>query len=109
MPLFLKNIVMKLVFNAVGERKSSLTLSNLGAVSLPEEMKPYITRFDFILSPQASAPYNCSALSYNDTLVINFIRNTQKPELEAAFHHVLKRMGITAKVESNTSSRIRTL
>ena len=105
MPLFLKNIVMKLVFNAVGERKSSLTLSNLGAVSLPEEMKPYITRFDFILSPQSTAPYNCSAISYGNLLVINFIRNTREPELEAAFHSVLKRMGITAKVESNNSAK----
>lgn len=105
MPLFLKNIVMKLVFNAVGERKSTLTLSNLGAVDLPDEMKPYITRFDFILSPQSTAPYNCSAISYNGTLVFNFIRNTKEPELEAAFHRVLKGMGITAKVESNLQTR----
>ena len=105
MPLFLKNIVMKLVFNAVGERKSTLTLSNLGAVDLPDEMKPYIMRFDFILSPQSTAPYNCSAISYNGTLVFNFIRNTKEPELEAAFHRVLKGMGITAKVESNLQTR----
>ena len=36
MPLFIKNIAMKAVFNAVGERKSCLCLSNLGAVELPE-------------------------------------------------------------------------
>lgn len=105
MPLFVKNIVMKMVFNAVGERKSTLTLSNLGAVDIPDAMKPYITRFDFILSPQSTSPYNCSAISYNGTLVFNFIRNTKEPELEAAFHSVLKRMGITAKVESNMQTR----
>ncbi len=105
MPLFIKNIVMKLVFNAVGERKSSLTLSNLGAVSVPDEMKPYIERFDFVLSPQSTAPYNCAAISYENTLVINFIRNTVEPELEYQFHSVLRRMGITAKVESNAKSR----
>jgi hypothetical protein len=42
MPLFIKNIVMKAVFDAVGERKSTLSLSNLGVVRLPEEMKPYV-------------------------------------------------------------------
>ncbi|MBQ8496040.1 MAG: alpha/beta hydrolase fold domain-containing protein [Clostridia bacterium] len=109
MPLFIKNVVMKMVFNAVGERKSTLTLSNLGAVDIPDAMKPYITRFDFILSPQSTAPYNCSAISYNGTLVFNFIRNTKEPELEAAFHSVLKRMGITAKVESNMQTRADTL
>ncbi len=105
MPLFVKNIIMKLVFNAVGERKSTLTLSNLGAVQLPEEMKPYIRRFDFVISPQASAPHNSAVISYGDTLVLNFIRNTMEPTLEAKFHEVMRRHGIHMKVESNDRSR----
>ncbi len=105
MPLFLKNIVMKLVFNAVGERKSCFTLSNLGAVQIPDEMKPYIERFDFVISPQASAPHNCAALSYGDTLIVNFIRNTKEPILEAKFHDVMRRQGIHMKVESNGRSK----
>ena len=56
MPLFIKNIVMKAVFTAVGERKSCLSLSNLGAVKLPEAMVPYVERLDFILGVQATAP-----------------------------------------------------
>ena len=104
MPLFIKNIVMKSVFLAVGERKSTLTFSNLGAVSLPEEMKDYIERFDFVLSPQATAPHNCSAISFGDLLCFHFIRNTTEPELEMQFHKVLQRMGITAKIESNLQS-----
>ena len=101
MPLFIKNIVMKSVFNVVGERKSCLSLSNLGAVKLPEIMVPYIQRFDFILGVQATAPYNCGVLSFGDTLYINFIRNTKEPTLEAAFHQVLRDMGIPVAVESN--------
>ncbi len=104
MPLFIKNIVMKMVFNAVGERTSCLTLSNLGAVQIPEQMKPYITRFDFILSPPSSRPYNCGMISYGDTLYINFIRNTREPVLEAAFHEVARELGLSLKVESNTSA-----
>ncbi len=105
MPLFLKNIVMKAVFLAVGERKSCFTLSNLGAVQIPEEMKPYVERFDFVISPQASAPNNCAAISYGDTLVLNFIRNTREPTLEAKFYEVMRRRGIHMKVESNGRSR----
>ena len=101
MPLFLKNTVMKAVFNAVGERKSCLSLSNLGAVQLPEAMKPYVTRMDFILGVQATAPSNCGVLSYGDTLYVNFIRNIAEPMLEAKFHQVLRDMGIPVKVESN--------
>ncbi len=103
MPLFIKNIVMKAVFNAVGECKSCLSLSNLGAVKLPEEMISYIDRLDFILGVQASAPHNCGVLSYGDTLYINFIRDIEESELEYEFHQVLRDMGIVPTVESNMS------
>ena len=101
MPLFIKNIVMKMVFEAVGERKSCLTLSNLGAAALPEVMQPYVERFDFILGVQATAPHNCGVISYGDTLYINFIRNIRESELEAHFFAVLRDMGIEVEVESN--------
>ena len=100
-PLFLKNIVMKTIFNSVGERKSCLTLSNLGNVELPEEMKPYVERFDFILGVQATAPYNCGVISYKDHLRINFIRNTRESALESHFFRVLQQMGLEVQVQSN--------
>ena len=50
---------MKAVFDTVGEKKSCITMSNLGKVSLPDEMIPYVDRFDFILGVQATAPHNC--------------------------------------------------
>lgn len=100
-PLPLKNLVMKAIFDAVGEKKSCLSLSNLGAVQLPDVMKPYIRRMDFILGVQADAPYNCGVLSYGDTIYINFIRNIREPELERHFYAVLRDMGIPVTVESN--------
>lgn len=102
-PLFLKNVVMRMVFDTVGECKSCLSLSNLGAVRLPEQMQPYIERFDFILGVQARAPHNCGVVSYGDTLYVNFIRNIREPTLEAHFHAVLRDMGIPVEVESNQS------
>lgn len=104
-PLPIKNAVMKAVFNSVGERKSCLTLSNIGAVKIPEIMKKYITRFDFILGVQAAAPYNCGMLSYEDTLYINFIRNIKNPDLERHFFAVLKDIGLCPTVESNQNER----
>ncbi|MBR2371172.1 MAG: hypothetical protein IKA82_04050 [Clostridia bacterium] len=100
-PLPLKNLVMKAVFESVGERKSCLTLSNLGLVKLPDIMGQYIQRMDFILGVQASAPYNCGMISYGDTIYLNFIRNVRDAELERHFYAVLQQMGITATVESN--------
>ena len=101
MPLFIKNIVMKAVFHTVGERKSCLNLSNLGNVTLPEEMRRYVRRMDFILGVQATAPHNCGVLSYGDTLYINFIRNVRESELESCFYRVLRNLGLDVQVQSN--------
>ena len=105
MPLFIKNFVMKAVFDSVGERKSCLSLSNLGAVKLPEVMVPYVERMDFILGVQATAPYNCGVLSFGDTLYVNFIRNVKDAALESHFCRVLQDMGLAVEVESNNPER----
>ncbi len=104
-PLPVKNAVMKAVFDSVGEKKSCLTLSNLGQVKVPEEMAGYIRRFDFILGVQAVAPYNCGMLSFGDTVYINFIRNIKEAELERHFFAVLRELGLSVTVESNRNER----
>lgn len=101
MPLFIKNIVMKAVYNAVGERKSCFTLSNLGNQQIPEKMKEYVERFDFILGIQATSPYNCGVISYGDTLNINIIRKIRESDLELQFFKVLQQHEISVSVESN--------
>lgn len=100
-PLAIKNIVMKAVFDSVGEKKSCLTMSNLGLVRVPEVMGQYIRRFDFILGAQAAAPYNCGVISYGDTVYVNFIRNIREADLEYHFYTVLGQMGLPVTVESN--------
>ena len=101
MPLFLKNFIMKMVYNAIGERQSSLNLSNLGQVKVPEVMEPYVDHFDAILGVQATSPYNCGVISYKDHLHINFIRNTRESALESHFFRVLQQMGLEVQVQSN--------
>ena len=100
-PLPVKNAVMKAVFDSVGERKSCLNFSNLGLVKMPDIMKKYVTRMDFILGVQAAAPYNCGVLSYGDTVYVNFIRNIREPDLERHFYNVLKELDIETVLESN--------
>lgn len=100
-PLFVKNLVMRAVFDTVGERKSCLSLSNLGVVTLPQAMQPYVQRMDFIIGPQAKAPHNCGVLTYNGTVYVNFIRNIQQADLEMHFYKELQRQGIPVKVASN--------
>ena len=104
-PLPIKNMVMKAIFDSVGEKKSCLSLSNIGRIQVPEIMSPYIKRFDFILGVQAAAPYNCGILSFKDTVYINFIRNIKDAELERHFFAVLQQLGVPVTVESNQNER----
>lgn len=105
MPLFIKNIAMKLVYNAVGEKKACLDMSNLGLVSVPEEMRPYVERFDFIIGPLPETPYNCAVVTYNGQANISIVRSVKKPELELAFYEQLRALGIHVKVESNRTNK----
>ena len=100
-PLFLKNIVMKAVFDRVGEAQGCITISNLGKITLPDEMTDYVKAFDFIIGPQANAPHNCAVCSYGNNLRINFIRRSESPELEHEFFCNLVRLGHHVTIESN--------
>lgn len=101
MPLPIKNIVMKIIFDLIGECQSCLSLSNLGAVRLPTQMQEHLERFDVILGPQAKAPSNLGVVSYGDTLYLNFIRNVRVSDLEMHFYRVLREFNLIPEVESN--------
>ncbi|OLA58101.1 MAG: hypothetical protein BHW37_03395 [Firmicutes bacterium CAG:272_52_7] len=82
-------------------RKSSICMSNLGLVTLPEPLSDYVTRIDFVLGVQADTPCNCGICSYGGKLYINFIRSIREPELERRFFTFLRRAGLHVLVESN--------
>ena len=100
-PLGLKNLVMRMVFDSVGENVSTLSLSNLGRVELPEAMAPYVERVEFVLGPQASSPYNASCTSWRGKTYFNIVRNSVEPALEREFFTALVKMGLHVKIETN--------
>lgn len=100
-PLFVKNIAMKAAFTLFSEGKNCLSLSNLGAVSIPEQMKSHIERFDFLLGASPRGTYNCGMISLDDTLCLNFVRSIKEPILEQKVYELLKSLGIKVKVEGN--------
>ena len=104
LPLFIKNVAMKIIFRRVGDRLSSTTLTNLGVVDLPEEMQKHVARMDFILGPLAANRVCAAALTYRNTLYLNFTRTIQEPNLEREFFSRLVKLGIHVKIESNQRS-----
>lgn len=99
LPLFLKRLLMKSIF-FLNEKSTCMTISNLGIITVPKEMEPYIERFDCILSPRKNSPYNCGITSYGDKLYINFIRNTKQPVLEKGFFELLEKLNLNFTIET---------
>lgn len=100
-PLPVKNIVMRIIYSLRGESKGCINLSNLGPVRLPEPMRPWVRRMEFIIGPQLSYPNNCSVASYGGETCINMIRNIRESELERRFYSRLVELGVPVAIESN--------
>jgi NRPS condensation-like uncharacterized protein len=100
-PLFMKNWALFLAFKLVGERLFTSTLTNMGIVDVPDEMKPYVSYFDCMLGPPRYNKVGCAIISYEAQLCINFTRTIRESYVEREFFCFLVRQGIPVKVSSN--------
>ena len=101
-PLWLKNIIMGIVYNQRGESKGCINLSNIGVVKLPEPMMSYVLRMEFVIGPQRTYPNNCSVASFDGKTYVNIIRNIRESELERRFFSRLVELGVPVLIESNS-------
>ncbi len=100
-PLFLKDFVVRMFYTKVQDRNSSAGLTNMGALQVPEDMKPFIDRFDIYMGQPFSSRTNCAIVSFEDTLTINFASSIIESDVERLFFRKLVSDGIHVKIESN--------
>ncbi len=100
-PLFIKDMVVRSFYTRVQDRNSSAGLTNMGALQVPEGMKPYIERFDIYMGQPFSSRTNCAIISFEDTLTINFASSIIEADVERYFFRKLVQDGIHVKIESN--------
>ena len=100
-PLFIKDFVVKTFYTKVQDRNSSAGLTNMGALKVPEGMKPYIERFDIYMGQPFSRRTNCAIISFEDILTVNFASSIIEADVERYFFRKLVQDGIHVKIESN--------
>lgn len=100
-PLFIKDMVVRTFYTKVQDRNSSAGLTNMGALQVPEGMKPYIERFDIYMGQPFSRRTNCAIISFEDTLTVNFASSIIEADVERYFFRKLVQDGIHVKIESN--------
>mgnify|MGYP001024840107 CR=1 FL=1 len=100
-PLFIKDFVVRQFYTRVQDRNSSAGLTNMGAVKVPEDMKPFIERFDIYMGQPFSSRTNCAIISFGDILTVNFASSIVEADVERYFFRRLVKDGIHVRIESN--------
>lgn len=100
-PLFIKDFVVRQFYARVQDKNSSAGLTNMGAMKVPEDMKPFIDRFDIYMGQPFSSRTNCAIISYEDILTINFASSIIESDIERYFFRKLVQDGIHVTIESN--------
>ncbi|MDE6882307.1 MAG: alcohol acetyltransferase [Lachnospiraceae bacterium] len=100
-PLFIKDLVVRTFYTKVQDKNSSAGLTNMGALHVPDNMKPYIERFDIYMGQPFSSRTNCAIISFEDILTINFASSIMEADVERYFFRKLVQDGIHVKIESN--------
>lgn len=92
LPARVKCGLMRLAYRFFGESNSSLTMTNLGNMALPEVMVPYVESIILTMMPRVRSPYNCGMYSYNGNFFINLCRFPEDSELEEIFSRKLQQV-----------------
>ena len=101
-PLFVKSIFMRYIYYAMGGRQYSGTLTNMGALQLPEQMAEQIDCF--LLTPPPPnqlIKMGCGVICLNDKLVISFCGIVKTKEFEKRFIEFLVNEGVHVKLTTN--------
>ena len=100
-PLPVKNFVLSFVYHRVGERLFTTTLTNVGAVRLPQAMAEHVERAEMLLGASSSYRSNCAAISLGDRLCLTFTRDIAEADFERNVLRFLVQEGIHVRVSSN--------
>jgi NRPS condensation-like uncharacterized protein len=96
-PLSIKDFFLKIA-NSIVDRSYTSTLSNVGKVNMPDEVKPYISSFDIFVSTNKLQACVCS---YENILRISFTSAFVSTEIQRRFFKTMSDMGIPVDIASN--------
>lgn len=100
-PLFLKVPAKRRLYTRRWGTLYTTVLSNLGRVALPPPIDERVERFEVMSNPSAAHGIGCAVVGHREQLIITFASIVSGTGVERAFFTRLRRMGITARVETN--------
>jgi NRPS condensation-like uncharacterized protein len=99
-PLFLKNIVMRLVYNQ-SALANTTTITNIGIVQVDEAYRPYIESFHAFIAMSKGQELKGTICSYNGTLAFTFSSVFAENSVQGAFFRKVAEDGVDVRIETN--------
>jgi len=100
-PLFIKKIAIAYVYRGLASKRWSGVCTNLGLLTLPQDMEDMVDYFEMIAPPpNPKVKVNAALISFRDKLRITFSNITRSSELERLILKHLSDTGIHVKVMS---------
>ena len=101
LPLVIKNLGVGVSFAITAEQTNSCLLTNLGAVTVPEEMREHIEKLILIPPPGKVNAARIGIATINNNLCVTFANSYVESDVEREFFTYLVKMGLHVKIESN--------
>ncbi len=102
LPLFIKKIAIAAIYKSLASRRLTGIVTNMGTVTLPEEMEDMIDSFSIVPPPpNTSVKVTAGLISYKNRLRICFSNITQSHELERTILKHLADDGIHVRMINN--------
>ena len=100
-PLFIKTTFGNFIYGFFSDRIFSNTLSNLGVVDLPDEMRPYVQKMDFVLGMSPTNRAACSMVTVNNVATFSIAKATIDSSFEEKIYSLLTENGLTFSVSGS--------
>lgn len=102
-PRFMRDAGTRFVFAFFSEDVKTMTVSNVGQVMLPDDMKPLVDRMEAVIYPTERSPVNCCMCSVNGKMTISFIRSIEEADTIRYFFRYLAR-NVSPEIEIYTNN-----
>ena len=99
-PLFLKNIAMKLVYTK-SALANTTTITNIGNIGVDEEYRPYVEMFHAFLAMSKGQHLKGTTCSYGSMLVFSFSFDLKDVSVQRGFFRKIAADGIEVELETN--------
>lgn len=101
LPLPIKNFIMRIAYKMHGQDSNTVSFSNLGKLTIPEDMAPYIERIEFMIGVSKLSPVNMGAVSVNNTFVFSYASKFVDRDVIQQIASNMANLGIKVTVETN--------